>query len=445
MKTSEVRWAVIGGGMLGLTLAHRLAQAGHRVTLYEAAPELGGLAAAWQIGEVVWDRYYHVTMLSDARTRAILDELGLDAGARWVTTRTGFYAEGRLSSMSNALEYLRLPSLSLVDKARLAGTIVWGARARNWRALEQVPVTQWLGRLSGRRVVERLWVPLLRAKLGDSYPDASAAFMWATIQRLYAARRSGLKRELFGYVPGGYARVLDAFGERLATEGVDIRLGAKVLDVGGREGQGAWVRTPEGEDRHDHVVLTVAPPVAASLIGGLTGRERDALSAIRYQGVVCASLLLRRPLAGYYLTYITEPDVPFTAVVEMSSLVGPEELGGRHLVYLPKYVGPDDPLFDATDDEVRARFEPYLAKMFPSFQPDDVEAFRVSRVRHVFPVPTLGFSRRLPPLDTTVPGVHVVSSANIVNGTLNVNETVALAERTARQLLWRSVPTGGPS
>ena len=43
------RWGVIGGGMLGLTLAHRLAQGGHEVTVLEGAPELGGLASAWQV------------------------------------------------------------------------------------------------------------------------------------------------------------------------------------------------------------------------------------------------------------------------------------------------------------------------------------------------------------------------------------------------------------
>jgi cation diffusion facilitator CzcD-associated flavoprotein CzcO len=43
---SKLRWAVVGGGMLGLTLAHRLQQAGQQVTLLEAAPEVGGLAGA---------------------------------------------------------------------------------------------------------------------------------------------------------------------------------------------------------------------------------------------------------------------------------------------------------------------------------------------------------------------------------------------------------------
>jgi len=64
-------WGILGGGMLGLTLVLRMAQGGQRVTLLEAAPELGGLTAGWSLGDVVWDRYYHVITLSDARLRAL--------------------------------------------------------------------------------------------------------------------------------------------------------------------------------------------------------------------------------------------------------------------------------------------------------------------------------------------------------------------------------------
>jgi peptidoglycan-N-acetylglucosamine deacetylase len=53
----------------------------------------------------------------------------------------------------------------------------------------------------------------------------------------------------------------------------------------------------------------------------------------------------------------------------------------------------------------------------------------------VFAIPSLGSSRDVPPVDTSLPGVHLVTSAQIVNGTLNVNETVQLAERAARRLL----------
>jgi len=53
------RWGIVGGGFLGMTLAHRLARHGQDVTLFEAAPALGGLASAWSLGDVVWDRHYH--------------------------------------------------------------------------------------------------------------------------------------------------------------------------------------------------------------------------------------------------------------------------------------------------------------------------------------------------------------------------------------------------
>jgi hypothetical protein len=41
---------------------------------------------------------------------------------------------------------------------------------------------------------------------------------------------------------------------------------------------------------------------------------------------------------------------------------------------------------------------------------------------------------------TSVPGLAVVNSAHIVNGTLNVNETVQLAERAVPELLAWKMP-----
>lgn len=428
------RWAIVGGGMLGLTLAHRFAQHGDDVTVFEAAPYLGGLASAWSLDDVVWDRHYHVSLLSDVHLRSLLSELGLEQEMEWVETRTGCYTGGRLYSVSNTLEFLRFPPLRLIDKLRLGGTIFYGSKVRNWQRLEDVPVERWLAAWSGRRTFERLWLPLLRSKLGDSYRQASAAFMWATIQRLYAARRTGLKKEMFGYVPGGYARILERFAQVLRGEGVELRLGAAVTAI---EANGAKVRLSERDgvaDEFDDVVITANASVAARLVPGLDDVERAGLEEIRYQGVVCASLLLKQPLSPYYLTYITD-ESPFTAVVEMSAFVDRRHFGGRSLVYLPKYSAPDDPIARMSDDDVKETFLAGLEGMYPGFRRDDVVAFRVSRVREVFAIPTLGYSRRVPPIATSVPGVHLVTSAQIVNGTLNVNETVQLAERAARHLL----------
>ncbi|MEO6682743.1 MAG: FAD-dependent oxidoreductase, partial [Ginsengibacter sp.] len=65
-KESESKsWGIVGGGIMGMTLALRLAQEGHQVTIYEAGPELGGLVSSWKMGNVEWDKFYHVILLSD--------------------------------------------------------------------------------------------------------------------------------------------------------------------------------------------------------------------------------------------------------------------------------------------------------------------------------------------------------------------------------------------
>jgi protoporphyrinogen oxidase len=439
MQSLQKRWAIVGGGILGMTMALRLAQSGQSVTLFEGASQLGGLASEWQLGDIIWDRHYHVTLLSDTALRNLLTELDLEDQVRWVQTRTGFYTDGSLYSMSNSLEFLRFPPLGLVNKFRLALTILHASRLRDPQPLEEIPVETWLRQWSGDRTTDKIWLPLLRAKLGSNYRKASAAFLWAIIARMYAARRSGLKKEMFGYVPGGYARVLHALRLKLEHAGVEIVLNHRSTRVQTTHAGEVEILFDNGTSQNfDQVVLTVPAPVAAHLCPELEAEEKQKLRQVEYQGILCASLLLKRPLANYYVTNITDEGVPFTAVIEMSAMVDRQEFGGKALVYLPKYLPPHDPAFELSDDQIRYRFLSALEKMYPAFQKSDVLAFKVSRVRNVFAIPTINYSRNLPSMFTSVPGIQIVNSAHIVNGTLNVNETVQLAERAVPQMLSRA-------
>jgi protoporphyrinogen oxidase len=459
IQNPKSKIAIIGSGFLGLTLALRLAESGARVTVYESSGEIGGLASAWQIGDVVWDKHYHVTLLSDAYTRKIVSELGLENDFDWVETKTGFYTDGKLVSMSNALEFLKFPPLGLTGKFRLGATIFYASKVKDWKHLEKIRVEEWLTKLSGKRTFEKMWKPLLKAKLGEAYRETSAAFIWATIQRLYAARNSGLKKEMFGYVRGGYARVLQKFGEVLREKGVEIRLNAKVEKIEKlNKGQVRIFATESTEKirekvkinhfrnlsevsvlsvpaaadssafEFDSVILTCPSNVAAKICPQLSNEEKAKLEGVKYQGIVCASLLMKNSLSDFYVTNITD-ETPFTGIIEMSALVDKKHFGGNALVYLPKYAAPDDKLFEKSDAEIEEIFLGALEKMYAHFRRADVLAFEVSRVRQVFPIPTLNYSENLPPAKTSLENVFVINSAHIVNGTLNVNETVQLAEK----------------
>lgn len=445
-ENQQCHWGIIGGGTMGLTLAHRLAQQGQRVTVMEAAPNVGGLADAWQLGDVTWDRHYHVTLLSDLRLRKLLSELELEQSMKWVETKTGFFTDGKLYSMSNSFEFLKFPPLTLVEKFRLGMTIFGASKIKNWKALEQTFVADWLRKWSGAGTFQKIWLPLLQAKLGQTYRQVSAAFIWATIARMYRARQSGLKKEMFGYVPGGYAKVLATFAERLNSDGVELLTSYPVQQVVSESDGQVRLDGPDGESRQfDRVVLTTPSPLVSKLCPQLSTREREKHEAIEYLGILCASVVLKHPLAKYYVTNITDTWVPFTAVIEMTTLVDPEELGGRHLVYLPRYVSHDDPAWQWSDQELEEKFVSALERMYPDFSRDDVEAFRVSRVKRVMALPTLRYSEHLPSIDTKIPNVFAVNSAQIVKGTLNVNEVIEIAEDALADHLLPSLHSDSPT
>ncbi|BAM04030.1 FAD-dependent oxidoreductase [Phycisphaera mikurensis] len=440
------RVAIIGGGLTGLQCARRFAEAGRDVTLLEGRSALGGLADAWTVGvpgqeALTWDRHYHVTLLSDAHTRAFCAWAGSGGSAfRWVKTRTGFFDGSMVHDLTSGLDFLKLPALPLHAKARLAATILYASRVTDGDRLENLPVRDWLVKLGGVTLFEKLWRPLLQAKLGDAWQESSAAFIWATIQRLYAARRSGIKEEMFGHPAGGYAEVMAGAARALEALGVELRTGVAVERISARRD----VRLAGGETLgpFDRVVLTTTPKVSAALLPDLLEEERRKLRSIAFQGIVCGAAVLDGPLdpkRRNYLTYLAgEESLPFTAVVEMSAFVDAQAeagFGGRGLVYLPRYAPADDAFFGMDDAAVRDAFAAGLAEVYPSFTPQRLLAFRVSRVREVFPLPTLGHGERVPAVETSLPGVQLVGAAQVRHATLNANDTLRWADEACGRLL----------
>ncbi len=302
-------WCIAGGGVLGQVLALRLAQAGKTVTLYEAAPQTGGLAAAWTIDDITWDKFYHVILPADRRTLGLVDEIGLGDTLVWERTRTGFFAEGRMSSLDGAIDYLRLPTLGLIAKLRLAFTLVMASRISNGQPLEHIPVKEWLTKWSGRSAFERLWKPLLRAKLGDNADRASATFIWATARRLYLARKGGAKTEVLGFVDGGYKRVLDALADRGLDNSASPSSPAAPSPVSPPMRASFGSRPPRAPRCFDRVVSTMPSGPTARICEALSPEIRSRLDGVVYQGILCASVVLNRPL-GRLLPHLSHRSRP---------------------------------------------------------------------------------------------------------------------------------------
>ncbi|WP_343858819.1 NAD(P)/FAD-dependent oxidoreductase [Aliiglaciecola litoralis] len=435
---------VVGGGMLGLTLAYQLSKQNVKVSILEGAANLGGLTESIKIGDLHWDKYYHVTMLSDADLRALLAELDLEHEINWKVTKTHFYTGKGMYPLNNAFDYLKLPVLGLIDKVRLGLTIIYASRLEQGSELEKLTAKQWLTKLSGSKAYQNVWRPLLRAKLGNNYKKVSAAFIWAVIRRFYAARRGGLKTEMFGYVPGGYERIINKLVEKLSANGAQIITSAAVLSVTQNQTNGLKVKTHSHEYDFDQVIMTCPSQHVATICPQLTEAEKAQHNSLVYQGIICPSIMLKKSVGGAYLTYITDDKVPFTAVIEMSSLVEFADAEHPHLVYLPKYVPADDPLFDMTDKQIEEQFVSAFLSMYPFLTRDDVLAVKVSRSRQVVALSTLHYSQNLPAIHTSINGLHILNSAQIKNASLSVQETVKLANEGAQTFL-QSINESGPA
>jgi len=432
----QLDWAIIGGGMLGMTLALKLIQQGQKVTIYESAEKAGGLTSAWRMNDIVWDRFYHVILMSDLNTRKILQEIGLENEINWVETKTGFYSEGKLHSMSNLIEFFKFPPINLIDKFRLGFTIFLASRIKDWKSMENILVEDWLTKWSGKRVFEKIWLPLLKAKLGDNYKNTSASFIWSTIQRMYAARRSGLKKEMFGYVKGGYENINTRFVNHLVDAGVEFKYNSMVSSITKNSlGLIEVSVLNSSSTSYSRVISTLPSNISVKIAPDLTSAEKIKHQEIKYLGVICTTILLKKKISPYYVTNITDSNTPFTGVIEMTALIDPQEIKGHHLIYLPKYVNSDDPMLNIPDDELSNSFLNDFLKMYPSVSKDDISFCGVSKARNVFTLPTLNYSGKLPGIKTSIENYFIINSAQIINGTLNVNETIQVAENKLEEIL----------
>ena len=421
---SQKRIGIIGGGIMGLALAQRLAARGLRVTVFERDRQLGGLSTYQDYGPFWWDRFYHVILPSDTHLIRFLHDLGLGDRIRWHPTRTGLYVDERFYSLSNTLELLQFPLVGVVGKLRLAISVLRCAWMRDWKPLEAISVEDWLMKMCGRRTYEKFWKPLLLAKLGEQYTRVSAVFIWTYIKRIFSARNAAAQREQLGYVSGGYRTVIERLENLIRSAGGEVKVGATVKAMHGGADGGIWIDWDEKRDHFDKVICTSPVDILKRLASeGLVQVEPSA-GQVEYLGVVCLVLITRRPITPYYVLNIADSRVPFTGVIGMSTIVSTDETAGLYVTYFPKYVLSNDGLLQQCDDAIRRQFFDGLALMFPDVREEDIVSAHIHRAARVQPLQVLHYSRLVPTVTTGHDDFFVLNTSQFVNSTLNNNEVI---------------------
>lgn len=289
---------VVGGGLAGIAASIRLADAGVRVTLIDAAKTLGGRASSFHDPELgPTDRGQHVTMGCCHAHLALMDRLGVRDAWRFSTEQAWIDARGRTtrvrpSALPGPLAFA--PSLgtarflSVRDRLSLAAfapTLLRGATKTGetfgtFLRRHRMPES----------VIINLWEPVSVGACNLGVDRVCAALALSVVRRGFtsgpAAAAVGVCAKPLGDL---YARV----PEIVSDGGGTVLLGTSVVGFDARR-----VRLRAGPVlRADAVVCALPPRQAASLVDPGARDERfDAIAGLGSSSIVCAHLAFDRPV-----------------------------------------------------------------------------------------------------------------------------------------------------
>ena len=426
--------AIIGAGIAGLSAAYDLANAGHNVTIFEAASYTGGLAAGFKSERWEWqlEHYYHHWFETDDDILGLIEEIGHKDKVFFPHPVTSLYVDGEIYPFDSPIRVLRFPKLPLFDKLRFGLVTFYLRLTKNWRSLEKETVHNWYIRTIGERAYKILMEPLLVGKFGDYYKDVNMAWMWARLHK---------RSFKLGYFEGGFQAFIDALTQKVEDLGVKIHLNNPITNIqpqpNGTFAIQSGAENQPGSETFDRVLATVSPQLLSKLLPDLPDNYLASLARLKSMGAVVVTLALKQGLTPehYWINLPKTEGLPFLALVEHTNFVDRSHYDGDHIIYLGDYLNPDHEYFSLTKDELVTRFLPALKKFNPDFDESWVKESWLFRTKYAQPVPPVNHSKNVPPLQTPIPGLYWASMSQVYPWDRGTNYAVEIGRRAAKELL----------
>jgi protoporphyrinogen oxidase len=453
-----VRIAVIGAGVGGLVAAYRLTRAGHPCDVYERWPGLGGQAATIDVGGgALLERYYHHLFMSDAHIQSLYRELGMPDELEWRRSAVSIFTKGRSHPFTSPLDLMRFAPLSLRSRIRMGLGVLWVQRRyRDVTPLEHQTAREWVERVMGREVYATLWGPLLRAKFGDRADEISMAWLWSKLTLRRQIQGKQARAELLGYPRGSFETLFARLGEMIESHDGRVLIdrpaarisadGESFTIIPGAAGSFRRGHDPRQFDvlsepeRYDAVVATVPSDVFDQLLDPELARRVDPaqlerVRASEYHTALCVLLEIDRQFTSSYWTNICDPEIPFIGLIEHTNFVGTERYAGRRFMYIANYVDESDSLLGLDPDELLGAYEPGLRRVNPAFSPTWIRQMWRFVEPAAQPIVTAGYRRRMPALQTGVPGLVLANTTQVYPEDRGTNYAVRIGDQAAAAAL----------
>ncbi|MDP1537927.1 MAG: hydroxysqualene dehydroxylase HpnE [Burkholderiales bacterium] len=303
--------AIIGGGYAGMAAAVELAARDIPVTVFEAAPVLGGRARRVTVNDTALDNGLHILIGAYSETLRLIEQVAPQRADAFLRTPLDLQIHNRFHLRTPKLPaplhvaYALLSAQGLTLKNKLsAARFMQAMKACNYRLAEDCTVTVLLEKYQQPVVlIEYLWSPLCIAALNTPAARASAQVFLNVLRDSLGAGRAAsdlllARVDLTVLFPQPAADYVLARGGHVET-GAAV---ARVTQEGAR-----FVVQVHGQQRHfAQVICAVAPHSAAALLADIPAlaAARDAINALDYEPIhsvwlqFAGSVRLPAPMIG---------------------------------------------------------------------------------------------------------------------------------------------------
>jgi protoporphyrinogen oxidase len=124
-------------------------------------------------------------------------------------------------------------------------------------------------------------------------------------------------------------------------------------------------------------------------------------------------LTMNRSLSSTYWLNVNDPSFPFVAIIEHTNFEPATTYGGKHIVYLSKYLPAAAELFQMSDEEVFLFSMKAIQKMFPEFSTDWVEQYNVWRANYSQPIIEKHYSAMIPEMQAPIGNVYLSTMSQV--------------------------------